>query len=97
MPSSAPEPCDVLWPWAYRVIPSRFPPINVFERYYESGEEMEIAFALEEVVTPRPMTHDLVTQMLSELNAEVSRITVTELRENTFYALITLWEAFGGG
>lgn len=47
MPSSAPETCDVLWPWAYRVIPSRFPPINVFERYYDSGEEMEIAFALE--------------------------------------------------
>jgi bifunctional DNase/RNase len=40
--------------------------------------------------TPRPMTHDLVTDMLGELNARVTRISVTELRENTFYAVITL-------
>jgi hypothetical protein len=38
----------------------------------------------------RPMTHDLITDMLEELDAEVTRITVTELRENTFYARITL-------
>jgi len=36
------------------------------------------------------MTHDLVTDMLGELNARVTRISVTELRENTFYAVITL-------
>jgi bifunctional DNase/RNase len=40
--------------------------------------------------TPRPMTHDLVTDMLGELGAEVVRITVTELKENTFYASITV-------
>ena len=40
--------------------------------------------------TPRPMTHDLVTDMLGELNASVSKVSVTELRENTFYAQITL-------
>ena len=36
------------------------------------------------------MTHDLVTEMLSQLEAKVVRIAVTELRENTFYALITV-------
>jgi uncharacterized protein len=40
--------------------------------------------------TPRPMTHDLMTDVLTELNARVSRIAVTELRENTFFAVITL-------
>ena len=40
--------------------------------------------------TARPMTHDLVTSMLDELNATVSKVAVTELRENTFHALITL-------
>ena len=40
--------------------------------------------------TPRPMTHDLVTDMLGELNASVSKVAVTELRENTVYAQITL-------
>ena len=40
--------------------------------------------------SPRPMTHDLMSQLLAELEAEISRVTVTDLRENTFYALITL-------
>ena len=36
------------------------------------------------------MTHDLVTDILSQLDAQVTRITVTELRENTFYAQVTV-------
>jgi hypothetical protein len=36
------------------------------------------------------MTHDLVTEILSQLDAQVVRITVTELRENTFFAEITV-------
>jgi bifunctional DNase/RNase len=36
------------------------------------------------------MTHDLFTEMLSQLEARVIRIAVTELRENTFYAMITV-------
>jgi bifunctional DNase/RNase len=40
--------------------------------------------------TPRPMTHDLVTDMLEKLEARVIRIAVTELRENTFYAVVTV-------
>ena len=40
--------------------------------------------------TPRPMTHDLVADMLEQLDAHVVRITVTELRDSTFYASITV-------
>ena len=40
--------------------------------------------------TPRPMTHDLMSDMLGELDAKCSSVSVTELRENTFFATITL-------
>jgi bifunctional DNase/RNase len=53
-------------------------------------EAAAILMKLQGTPTPRPMTHDLVTDMLGELNASVARVAVTELRENTFYALITL-------
>jgi bifunctional DNase/RNase len=36
------------------------------------------------------MTHDLLTEILNELDARITRITVTELRENTFYAQVTV-------
>jgi bifunctional DNase/RNase len=53
-------------------------------------EAAAILMKLQGTPTPRPMTHDLVTEMLGELNASVERVAVTELRDNTFYALITL-------
>jgi uncharacterized protein len=53
-------------------------------------EAAAILMKLQGASTPRPMTHDLVTDMLGELNAQVVRITVTELRESTFYAQITV-------
>ena len=53
-------------------------------------EAAAILMKLQGTPTPRPMTHDLVTSMLGELNAKVERIAVTELRDNTFYACITL-------
>ena len=53
-------------------------------------EAAAILMKLQGATTPRPMTHDLVTEMLGELGAEVIRITVTELKENTFYASITV-------
>ena len=53
-------------------------------------EAAAILMKLQGASTPRPMTHDLVTEMLGELNAQVVRITVTELRESTFYAQITV-------
>jgi uncharacterized protein len=53
-------------------------------------EAAAILMKLQGATTPRPLTHDLVTDMLGQLDARVVRITVTELRENTFYASITL-------
>jgi uncharacterized protein len=53
-------------------------------------EAAAILMKLQGASTPRPMTHDLVTDMLSQLEARVTRITVTELRDNTFYASITI-------
>jgi uncharacterized protein len=53
-------------------------------------EAAAILMKLQGASTPRPMTHDLVTELLAQLEARVVRIAVTELRENTFYALITV-------
>src|SRR3712207_4715671 len=53
-------------------------------------EAAAILMKLQGASTPRPMTHDLVTEMLGRLEAEVTRIAVTELRENTFYAQVTV-------
>ena len=53
-------------------------------------EAAAILMKLQGATTPRPMTHDLVTEMLGHLDAKVIRITVTELRDNTFYASITI-------
>jgi uncharacterized protein len=53
-------------------------------------EAAAILMKLQGAATPRPMTHDLVTEMLEQLDAQVVRITVTELRDNTFYASITV-------
>ena len=53
-------------------------------------EAAAILMKLQGASTPRPMTHDLVADMLGELGAQVVRITVTELKENTFYASITI-------
>ncbi len=53
-------------------------------------EAAAILMKLQGASTPRPMTHDLVTDILGQLEAQVVRITVTELRENTFYASITV-------
>ena len=53
-------------------------------------EAAAILMKLQGAATPRPMTHDLVTDMLAQLEARVVRIAVTELRENTFFALITI-------
>jgi len=54
------------------------------------SEAAAILMKLQGASTPRPMTHDLVTDMLSQLEARVIRITVTELRDSTFYASITI-------
>ena len=53
-------------------------------------EAAAILMKLQGASTPRPMTHDLVTDIIGQLDAQVVRITVTELKENTFYAQITV-------
>ena len=53
-------------------------------------EANAIALQIENVTTPRPMTHDLLKNMLADLHAEVARVVVCALRENTFYAAIYL-------
>ena len=53
-------------------------------------EAAAILMKLQGANTPRPMTHDLMDEMLSELDVSCSRVSVTELKENTFYASITL-------
>jgi len=51
-------------------------------------EANAIALQLEEITTPRPMTHDLLKNVLGEFHAEVSRIVINDLRDSTFYAII---------
>src|SRR5918998_391556 len=53
-------------------------------------EAAAILMKLQGANTPRPMTHDLMDDMLTELDIACSRVAVTELKENTFYASITL-------
>jgi bifunctional DNase/RNase len=55
-----------------------------------AAEAAAIAFALQGVVTPRPMTHDLMKNLLDEVGAQVQRIEITELREGTYYANINM-------
>ena len=53
-------------------------------------EATAIAFALQGIVTARPMTHDLMRNLLEELTVRVERIVITELKDGTFYAVIQL-------
>ena len=51
-------------------------------------EANAIALEIEKVQTPRPMTHDLLKNVLTGLNVHVKRVVVSDLRDDTFYALI---------
>ena len=53
-------------------------------------EANAIALQIENIQTPRPMTHDLLRNVIHDLKAEVQKIVVCDLQENTFYALIYL-------
>jgi len=53
-------------------------------------EANAIALEIEKVTTPRPMTHDLLKNLLLGLEAQVRKVVVSELRDDTFYALIWL-------
>ena len=53
-------------------------------------EANAIALEIEKVTTPRPMTHDLIKNVLTGLDAQVTKVVVTELRDDTFFAVIWL-------
>ena len=53
-------------------------------------EAAAILMKLQGATTPRPMTHDLLVDMLGELEVKCAKVQVTELRDNTFFASITL-------
>jgi uncharacterized protein len=53
-------------------------------------EASAIALELSNIKTPRPMTHDLLVNMLQDLNIIVNKITISDIIDNTFYAVISL-------
>ena len=69
---------------------TRFLPI-----FIGSPEATAIVYALQGLATPRPLTHDLFSDTLTQLDAHVTRVCVTELRDNTFFATITIQQDGG--
>ena len=63
---------------------------RVLPIFIGAPEATAIAFALEEVVTQRPMTHDLLRDILDDLGVSLEKITVTDLRDGTFFAELEL-------
>jgi len=53
-------------------------------------EASSISFALEDVTTPRPMTHDLMKAILDAVDAKVISVVISDLKENTYYAKVHL-------
>lgn len=59
---------------------------RVLPIFIGTPEAQAIALSMQHIETPRPMTHDLMKLLLDEIGARVERVTVTELRDGTFYA-----------
>ena len=53
-------------------------------------EAQSIALGLENIEAPRPITHDLILKLLDTLDASIEKIEITQLKQNTFYAVIYL-------
>ena len=53
-------------------------------------EANAIALQIENIATPRPMTHDLLRNIISDLDGQVDRVVVSDLKDNTFFAIIHL-------
>jgi uncharacterized protein len=53
-------------------------------------EANAIALQIENIATPRPMTHDLLRNVITDLEGQVDRVVVSDLKDNTFYAIIHL-------
>lgn len=54
------------------------------------SEAQSILIEIEHITMPRPMTHDLLKNILKEMKADVTKVTISDLRDNTFYATISL-------
>jgi bifunctional DNase/RNase len=53
-------------------------------------EANAIALQIENIATPRPMTHDLLRNIITDLDGQVDRVVVSDLKDNTFFAIIYL-------
>lgn len=65
-------------------------PARLLPIFVGVAEATAISLALEGISTPRPMTHDLMRNLLSELSVDLERVVVTELRKRTFHAELHL-------
>ena len=63
---------------------------RVLPIFIGAPEATAIAIALDDIKTPRPMTHDLLRDILEELSTDIERVVVTELRDKTFFAELHL-------
>ena len=64
--------------------------VNTLPIWVGVFEANAIAMQLEKIEAPRPMTHDLLRNLVRELSAKVERIEINDLKQNTFYATIYL-------
>ena len=58
-------------------------------------EANAIALEIEKIVPQRPMTHDLFRNLINEIGFQIIRVVISDLRENTFYAMIEMADAVG--
>lgn len=63
---------------------------RVLPIYIGGGEATAIAYALEGVTPPRPLTHDLLRDVLAELGARLDQVVVSDMRDHTYYAELHL-------
>ena len=61
--------------------------LPIWVGYFEANA---IALEIEKINTPRPMTHDLLNSMISSLHAKVKQVTINDLKDNTFFAIISV-------
>jgi len=73
---------------AYIVILRDEENVEVLPIWVGKPEANAISFALEGIFTPRPMTHDLIKNILDALDAKVISVVVTDLKDNTYFAKI---------
>lgn len=66
------------------------PNTEVLPIWVGAAEGNAIRLAMEEIVTPRPMSHDLIKSMTEHLNIKVSRVVITDVKNNTYFASIHL-------